>query len=79
MLKILIIEDEEPASKRLLKMIKEIEPSTQLLQSIESVSEAIKWLNENEVPDLIFSDIQLSDGTSFEYSKQPPFHAPLFL
>ena len=77
MLKILIIEDEEPASKRLLKMIREIEPSTQLLQSIESVSEAIKWLNENDVPDLIFSDIQLSDGTSFEIFKATTVSCPV--
>lgn len=66
MLRILIIEDEEPAVKRLHKMIREIDPTVELLDSIESVSGAIQWLQENRAPDLIFSDIQLSDGVSFE-------------
>ena len=66
MLKILIIEDEEPAAKRLFKMIKEIEPEVELLESLESVTASIKWLQENSLPDLIFSDIQLSDSISFD-------------
>jgi len=69
MLKILIIEDEQPAAKRLFKMISEIEPGVELLESIDSVSASIKWLSENNSPDLIFSDIQLSDGISFEIFK----------
>ncbi|MEO6669468.1 MAG: LytTR family DNA-binding domain-containing protein [Ferruginibacter sp.] len=70
MLNVLILEDEEPAAKRLWKMILEIEPATVLLESIVSVSSAIKWLRNNESPDLIFSDIQLSDGLSFEVFKE---------
>jgi DNA-binding LytR/AlgR family response regulator len=66
MLKILILEDEEPAAKRLFKMIKEIEPDVVLLDSLESVTASIKWLQENSLPDLIFSDIQLSDSISFD-------------
>jgi len=69
MLKILIIEDEQPAAKRLYKMISEIEPGAELLDSIDSISGAIKWFSENPAPDLIFSDIQLSDGISFEIFK----------
>ena len=70
MLRILIIEDEEPAAKRLLKMISEIEPGIELLGSITSVSSAISWLQQNDPPDLIFSDIQLADGTSFDIFKE---------
>jgi len=69
MLKVLIIEDEEPAAKRLEKMIAEIEPGATILTTIVSVSSSIKWLKENTSPDLIFSDIQLSDGTSFDIFK----------
>lgn len=77
MLKILIIEDEEPSAKRLLKMIKEIEPDVKLLDSIVSVSSAIKWLSENECPDLIFSDIELSDGLSFDIFKEVRLLCPV--
>jgi two-component system, LytTR family, response regulator LytT len=70
MINILILEDEEPAAKRLLKMVKELEPDITCLDSIVSVSTACKWFRENESPDLIFSDIQLSDGLSFEIFKE---------
>ncbi len=77
MLRILIIEDEEPAAKRLLKMIKEADPVVELLGSIASVSAAIKWFKENEAPDLIFSDIQLADGTSFDIFKEVKLLCPV--
>ncbi|MBK7884747.1 MAG: response regulator transcription factor [Chitinophagaceae bacterium] len=68
-MRILLIEDEDPAAKRLQKMLKEIEPGATILDSIVSVSSAIKWFNENEAPDLVISDIQLSDGLSFDIFK----------
>ena len=69
-MKILIIEDEEPAAKRLWKLIVEMQPDAQLLDSMHSVEGAIQWLQQNNAPDLIFSDIQLSDGISFEIFKK---------
>jgi DNA-binding LytR/AlgR family response regulator len=74
---ILIIEDEEPAYKRLQKMLKDIEPGHTLLNQIVSVSSAIKWFKENKAPDLIISDIQLSDGISFEIFKQVDIKCPV--
>jgi DNA-binding LytR/AlgR family response regulator len=68
-MRILLIEDEGPAAKRLQKMLKEIEPGATILDSIVSVSSAIKWFNANEAPDLVISDIQLSDGLSFDIFK----------
>ena len=65
-MRILIIEDEEPASRRLQKMLKEIDPEIEIAEKIVSVSSALNWWKENEKPDLVFSDIQLSDGLSFE-------------
>jgi DNA-binding LytR/AlgR family response regulator len=76
-MKILLIEDEEPAAKRLQKMLKEIEPTATILESIVSVSSAIKWLKENESPDLVISDIQLSDGLSFEIFKKVNAQCPV--
>lgn len=69
MFRVLIIEDEEPAARRLFKLIREIEPQADLLASLESVSSAMNWLKENPHPDLIFSDIQLADGISFDIFK----------
>jgi len=74
---ILIIEDEEPAYKRLQKMLKELEPGHTLLDQIVSVSSAVKWFKENNAPDLIISDIQLSDGISFEIFKQVDLKCPV--
>lgn len=77
MIRILILEDEEPAAKRLLKMIKEADPEVELLGSIASVSAAVKWFKENDLPDLIFSDIQLADGTSFDIFKEVNILCPV--
>ena len=74
---ILIIEDEEPAFKRLQKMLKELEPGHTLLDQIVSVSSAVKWFKENDAPNLIISDIQLSDGISFEIFKQVNIKCPV--
>lgn len=63
---ILIIEDEPFVAKDLENLVRRIEPGVNIIAVISSVSAAKKWLNQNALPDLIFSDIQLSDGTSFE-------------
>ncbi len=76
-MRILIIEDEEPASNRLQKLLKEIEPDAVLSDNIVSVSSAIKWFKENKLPDLIISDIQLSDGLSFEIFKAVEILCPV--
>lgn len=74
---ILLIEDEEPAAKRLHKMIMEIEPAAAVSDNIVSIVSGIKWLKENETPDLIISDIQLADGLSFEIFKAADVHCPV--
>ncbi|APX99779.1 LytR/AlgR family response regulator transcription factor [Lacinutrix venerupis] len=63
-MKVIIIEDEKPSARRLQRMLKalDIEADTML----HSVEESIEWFQNNEHPDLIFLDIQLSDGLSFE-------------
>ena len=60
----LIIEDEKPAARRLQRMLTDI--GVNVFTMLHSVNEAIIWLQENEHPDLIFLDIQLGDGLSFE-------------
>lgn len=65
-MKVLIIEDEAPAARRLTQLVKECRPDAEVLGQIDSVEEAIEWCNTNEMPDLAFMDIQLADGLSFE-------------
>src|SRR5215212_11427519 len=77
MINILIIEDEEPAANRLKKMVEEIEPEANVLENIVSVNSAIAWFQQNPSPDLIFSDIQLSDGLSFEIFKNVEVQCPV--
>ncbi len=64
MIKLIIIEDEKPAARRLQRMLSKIDIDVQTM--LHSVAESIAWLKNNEHPDLIFLDIQLSDGLSFE-------------
>jgi len=63
-MKVIIIEDEKPAARRLDRMVKEI--GLNPVAMLHSVEESINWFHNNEHPDLIFLDIQLSDGLSFE-------------
>ena len=61
---VLIIEDEKPAARRLARLLTELNVSVSNM--LHSVEEAVEWFQNNKHPDLIFLDIQLSDGLSFE-------------
>ncbi|MBX2845898.1 MAG: LytTR family DNA-binding domain-containing protein [Saprospiraceae bacterium] len=65
-MRVLIIEDEAPAFRRLQKSLEEVAPDIQILDVLDSVEASVKWLRNHENPDLIFMDIQLSDGISFQ-------------
>lgn len=67
----LIVEDEDLSVRRLKKMIGEVAPSLQITGVTDSIEQTVEWVNENRNagnadPDLIFLDIELSDGQSFE-------------
>ena len=61
---VIIIEDEKPAARRLNRMLAVL--GIEVEQMLHSVEESLNWLQNNKHPDLIFLDIQLSDGLSFE-------------
>ena len=65
---ILIIEDEKPAARLLQRKVEKL--GLQIHHMLHSVEESIVWFNNNPHPDLIFLDIQLSDGLSFEIFEQ---------
>jgi len=64
-----IIEDEPRAARRLDALIKKVAPSIEVLAHIESITDAIEFFNSTPDIDLVFSDIQLADGLSFEIFK----------
>jgi two-component system, LytTR family, response regulator LytT len=76
-MKIIIIEDESAASSQLKFLLNQLNINYEILAVIETVKEGIKWFTANESPDLIFSDIQLADGISFEIYEQVQIKAPI--
>ena len=65
-MKILIIEDEDLAVSKLKKMLTDIVPEAIVVGVTDSISGTLLWLDNNEHPDIILSDIELTDGHSFE-------------
>jgi DNA-binding LytR/AlgR family response regulator len=65
-MKVVIVEDEKLAAEKLAHLLKKTDMEIEVVQHIESVEEAVNWFQQNPLPDLIFMDIQLDDGISFE-------------
>jgi two-component system, LytTR family, response regulator len=65
-MKVVIIEDEPLVAKNLTRMIRQIEPTAEVINSLDSVAASVKWIKGNPQPDLFFMDIQLADGVSFD-------------
>lgn len=76
-MKIIIIEDELKAAKSLANLIIKVKPDAQIIAQLQSIEGAINYLSQNVAPDLIFMDIQLSDGLSFEIFKSVEIHCPI--
>ncbi|AKD57914.1 LytR/AlgR family response regulator transcription factor [Spirosoma radiotolerans] len=67
---VLIIEDEELAVRKLRKLVAEVDPTLIVQGVTASIEDSVSWLRENTPPDLIFMDIELADGQSFEIFEQ---------
>ena len=65
-----IIEDEIPAARRLNNTLNELRPEWQITVLPGSVKKSVEWFAENPHPDLVFLDIQLTDGISFTFIEQ---------
>ncbi len=76
-MKILIIEDEAPAARRLAALVRDAQPGAEILEIIDSVESSVKWLAAHRPPDLIFMDIQLADGLSFDIFARVEVKAPV--
>jgi len=76
-MKVLIIEDEIRASQQLSAVLKNNFTNVNILDTLESVEESINWFRSHSSPDLIFMDIQLADGLSFEIFESTTIDAPV--
>ncbi|MFD0795140.1 LytR/AlgR family response regulator transcription factor [Mucilaginibacter litoreus] len=74
---IIIIEDELRTARSLETIIKEIKPNASITGRYQSVEDSVAALSENTQPDLIFMDIQLADGLSFEIFKSVKITCPV--
>jgi DNA-binding LytR/AlgR family response regulator len=76
-MKTIIIEDEYPAAERLGQLLQKVGTPIEVLAVLESVAAGVSWLQQNPCPDLIFSDIQLSDGLSFQIFEAITVNSPI--
>lgn len=76
-MKILIIEDETRAANQLKQTLKACSFDFELLDIIDTVEDAVLWFQENSSPNLVFMDIQLADGLSFEIFQKTVVEAPI--
>lgn len=76
-MKVLIIEDEARAARHLERLISKVAPDMDVVASLESVRDSVEFLSSNQGIALIFSDIQLADGLSFEIYRQIKVSCPI--
>ncbi len=76
-MKILIVEDEDLAVKKLEKTIRTVDPEIEIMGVTESIQSSVEWLQNHDQPDLIFMDIELADGQSFEIFNMTEVKSPV--
>lgn len=76
-MKVLIVEDEELAVKKLKKTLASVDPGAEVVGVADSIMATVNWINENPLPDLILMDIELSDGQSFEIFNRVAIKCPV--
>jgi two-component system, LytTR family, response regulator LytT len=76
-MRILIVEDETAAYENLRAILFEIDPELQIAGNTESIRQTIRWLKNNQVPDLVLMDIHLSDGSAFSIFESIELETPV--
>ena len=74
---LLILEDEQLASDRLVGMLQDIDEEISIVGVLKSIDEGKKWFADNELPDLVISDIRLLDGLSFDLFRSLELDVPV--
>ncbi len=76
-MKVIIIEDETPAANQLTRLLQSINDEIEIIKRLDSVAAAVHYFNGDPQADLIFMDIQLADGLSFDIFSQVPVKTPV--
>jgi len=76
-MRVLIVEDEKLSRERLIDIINQYDPGIEVVGALDSISSTVDFIKKQPSPDLIFMDIQLSDGLSFEIFKQVSTDKPI--
>jgi len=76
-MRVLIIEDEPIAAKRLKRLIENVAPQMEVQAIVDTITAAVDYFSSNAMPDLVFSDIQLADGLSFQVFEQVAVTCPV--
>ncbi len=77
-MRVAIVEDETPAAEKLIRYLLKYDPSIQIVTTLTGVQQAIEWLTHNQGSiDIIFMDIQLTDGKSFEIFNEVEINKPV--
>lgn len=76
-MKTLIIEDEKAAVRNLRVLLSEVAPQMEVVAMLDSITESVAWFQTNPVPDVVFMDIHLADGSSFEIFEHVQIPCPI--
>lgn len=76
-MKTVIIEDEKAAIRNLTASLAEVNPEIEILATLDSISETIEWFGSHALPDLVFMDIHLADGSAFEIFQHIDIRCPI--
>ena len=76
-MKAVIIEDENIAAQALQSLVREIDPEMEVLTILQTIEESVEWFEENPMPDLVFMDIHLADGSSFAIFENVDITCPI--
>ena len=78
-MKALLIEDEKAAVRNLQALLLEVAPDVEILAVLDSIIETIDWFGTHAMPDLVFLDIHLADGSAFEIFSHVEIACPIIL
>lgn len=76
-MRIIIIEDEAAAYMNIKNILSRIDPRIEILDHLDTVVDSVTWLRSHSMPDLIFMDIQLADGSSFNIFECVTIEVPI--
>lgn len=76
-MKIFIVEDEKAAMRNLQLLISEVCPTAEIVGVSDNVSDSIEWFENNNMPELVFMDIHLADGSAFEIFEHIKITCPI--